>query len=632
MKNKFYTSLLIWIGLTLATVPSLAKVAQPSTKKQVSSPAKSVKTNARNVSSKKSEPSASKKAPLSTTSKQKPSPSKNHQIADVKDSKHGKSKSQQLADAKDSKHGKSKSQQLADAKDSKHGKSKSQQLAEAKDSKHGKSKSQQLAEAKDSKRGKSKSQQLAYTKHSKSKSHQVEEELYGEENDGDASTAVEVADEQIQATAEPESVDSATERVNSTDTTYSENIAKDNRPLITTPEKSKPLFFPPTDRTSPLIAMDTKPSDMVSSPQPVDSHHNPFAALAKSNNPATQTIANNERAHSLITHGSKPSETVDNNDDQETPSESEPSETNNLLFQRNNQRVHSSIASRNGNNFIDNATNSETTRQVASAHGVIDSSLPSAGEKAGLSSDMVIELTDIFAWDIDFANNLQEGDQFTVLYEQGTGKAHNQIIAAQFINRGKTYTAIRYKDKEGIISYYTPEGRSLRKAFLSTPIDYVKISSHFDPHRRHPILNRIRAHKGVDYAARTGTPVKAAGDGVITFHGNQGGYGRMIVIAHGEHYETAYAHLSNFRKDLQDGEPVKQGEVIGYVGSSGLATGPHLHYEFRVDGVHRDPEKLDSQQAMRLPNGIWEDFHAQTVPVLTQLNQAKSGTLVAKIP
>jgi murein DD-endopeptidase MepM/ murein hydrolase activator NlpD len=629
MKNKFYTSLLIWIGLTLATVPSLAKVAQPTAKKQVSSPAKSVKTNVHNVK----QPPAAKKTAANTLAKQKPNQAKSHQITDTKDNKHDKSKSRQLADAKDSKHGKSKSQQLADAKDSKHGKSKSQQRADAKDSKHGKSKSQQRADAKDSKHGKSKSQQLAYTKHgkhSKTNSHQNEEESYGEENDGDASTAVE-NDEQIQATDEHHNVDLAIEQANSNDTIYSESKAKENSPLITTPEKSTPLFF---QATAPSIAMNTKPSDRMPSPQPIDSHNeNPFAALAQTNNPMTQETANNERVHSLITHGSKPSETVDNSDEEETPSESDPSETNNLLIKPNNQRVHSSIASRNSNNFIDNATNSETNRQVASAHGIIDSSLSSAGEKAGLSNDMVIELTDIFAWDIDFANNLQEGDQFTVLYEQGaSNKAHNQIIAAQFINRGKTYTAIRYKDKEGIISYYTPDGRSLRKAFLSTPLDYVKISSHFDPHRRHPILNRIRAHKGVDYAARTGTPVKAAGDGVITFHGNQGGYGRMIVIAHGEHYETAYAHLSNFRKDLQDGEPVKQGEVIGYVGQSGLATGPHLHYEFRVDGVHRDPEKLDSKQAMRLPNGIWEDFHAQTVPVLTQLNQAKASTLVAKNP
>jgi len=589
MKNKFYASLLIGISLSVSALPSVAKTAQPPAKKQPSSAAKPSKTNA--ASSKKSEPPASKKTPAKTVAKQTPSSSKTHSVADTKDSKHGKSKTQQLADTKDSKHGKSKAQQLADTKDSKHGKSKAQQLADAKDSKHGKSKAQQLADAKESKHG----------RHGKIKSRQVEDEpLYGEADDGDASTAV----VEGEATAEPEQVTAPD--------TYSENTAPKNSPLITTPEKSSSLFFPP----APSVAMNAKPSDNGQAPD------NPFiAAPPKASNP----MANNERVHTLITQGAKPYQSIDNS--HETSSES--SENNSLLIQpSNNKRTHTSLGARN--NIINNASNSETSQQVASAHGVIDDTLPSAGEKAGLSNDMVIELTDIFAWDIDFANNLQEGDQFTVLYEEGAGNAHNRIIAAQFVNRGKTYTAIRYKDKEGIVSYYTPEGRSLRKAFLSSPLDYAKVSSPFSTHRRHPILNRIRAHKGVDYAARTGTPVKAAGDGVILSHENRGAYGRMIVISHGEHYQTAYAHLSNFRKDLQDGEPVKQGDVIGYVGSSGLATGPHLHYEFRVDGEHRDPEKLDSQQAMRLPNGIWEDFHAQTIPVLTRLNQAKTGTLVAK--
>jgi murein DD-endopeptidase MepM/ murein hydrolase activator NlpD len=602
MKNKFYASLLIGISLSVSALPSFAKTAQPSAKKQPSSAAKPSKTNA--ASSKKPEPPASKKTPAKTVAKQTPSSSKTHSVADTKDSKQGKSKTQQLTD---SKHGNSKAQQLADAKDSKHGKSKAQQLADAKDSKHGKSKAQQLADAKDSKYGKSKAQQLADAKenkhgrHGKTKSHQVEEEpLYGEASDGDASTAV----VESEAAAEPEQV--------TTPDIYSQNNAQKNSPLITTPEKSSSLFFPP----APSAVINAKPSDNGQAPD------NPFIATPpKASNP----IANNERMHSLITQGAKPYQSIDNS--HETSSES--SENNSLLIQpSNNKRTHTSLGARN--NIINNASNSETSQQVASAHGVVDDTLPLAGEKAGLSNDMVIELTDIFAWDIDFANNLQEGDQFTVLYEEGAGNAHNRIIAAQFVNRGKTYTAIRYKDKEGIVSYYTPEGRSLRKAFLSSPLDYAKVSSHFDPHRRHPILNRIRAHKGVDYAARTGTPVKAAGDGVILSHENRGAYGRMIVISHGEHYQTAYAHLSNFRKDLQDGEPVKQGDVIGYVGSSGLATGPHLHYEFRVDGEHRDPEKLDSQQAMRLPNGIWEDFHAQTIPVLTRLNQAKTGTLVAK--
>jgi murein DD-endopeptidase MepM/ murein hydrolase activator NlpD len=319
---------------------------------------------------------------------------------------------------------------------------------------------------------------------------------------------------------------------------------------------------------------------------------------------------------------------------------SAPAKANGLIFQDNRKneqdpasRIHSSIGG-NGNNFIDNSGNHEINARITSAHAVVGGSLTVAGESVGLSNDMIIELTDIFAWDIDFANNLQANDQFTIIYEQteNGSPASNRIIAAQFVNQGKTYTAFRYKNSEGIVGYYNRDADSMRKTFLSAPIDVIRVSSPFSTHRRHPILNRIRAHKGVDYSARTGTPVKSAGDGVITFHGTQGGYGRMIVIAHGEHYETAYAHLSDFRDGLQDGEAVKQGDVIGYVGQSGLATGPHLHYEFRVDGVHRDPEELNSKQAMRLANEELKDYYAQTIPMLAQLTQARAKTLVAKNP
>ncbi|MSP28324.1 MAG: hypothetical protein EXR80_07930 [Methylococcales bacterium] len=625
MKNKFYVSLFIGIGLTVVATPSFAKAAQPTVKKQPSSSAKPAKANAHIVSSKKPESQAPKKAVANTVAKQKPSQAKTQHPSDTKDSKHSKTKAQQPADAKDSKHSKSKAQQPADAKDSKHSKSKAQQLAEAKEAKHGTTKAQQLAEAKEAKHGKSKAQQLSEakeSKHGKSKSHSTSSGSYGDE-EGDASTAVEETDGQP-IMNNNESVDSSvTNQPNSDNIPSNNTYGKGNVEDIIAPTQSDNLFFSP----QPLV---TSPPELTNKdPSPPAS--NPFIATpTTSANQANQAIANN-RVHSLINKGDKPYQTIERVDDTEETPLPAPSETNTLFTpsSNNNKRIRSSVAPRN-NNFIDNAANSETTHQVASAHGTIDASLTESGKKAGLSGEMVIQLADVFAWDIDFANNLQEGDQFTMVYEEAgignTGDSH-QIIAAEFINRGKKYTAIRYKDKEGVTGYYTPDGRSTRKAFLTTPIDFARVSSHFDPHRKHPILNRIRAHKGVDYAARTGTPVKAAGDGVIRSHENRGAYGRMIVIAHGEHYETAYAHLSNFREGLQDGEPVKQGDVIGYVGQSGLATGPHLHYEFRVDGEHRDPEKLDSKQAMRLPNGIWEDFHSKTVPVLTQLNQAKVSTV-----
>jgi murein DD-endopeptidase MepM/ murein hydrolase activator NlpD len=305
----------------------------------------------------------------------------------------------------------------------------------------------------------------------------------------------------------------------------------------------------------------------------------------------------------------------------------EPTETN--------DRIHSFIAAHNNNDLIASSPNynNETPRHITSVHGIINTSLSLAGQKAGLSNELILQLTNIFAWDIDFATNLHSGDQFTVVYEEtkaGNNSSDSQIIAAEFVNQGRILTAIRYKDSEGQVNYYSPEGRPIRKAFLSTPVDFVRISSGFDTHRKHPILNRIRAHKGVDYAARTGTPVKSAGDGEVIFRGRKGGYGQVMIVKHGEHYETLYAHLSDFKKGLESGDQVKQGEVIGYVGQTGLATGPHLHYEFLVDGIHRNPEKLNLAQSLPLHAEKLADFKAQTQPLLAQLNKTKAQSLFAK--
>lgn len=236
-----------------------------------------------------------------------------------------------------------------------------------------------------------------------------------------------------------------------------------------------------------------------------------------------------------------------------------------------------------------------------------------------------MQLANIFAWDIDFALNLREGDQFSVIYEKlyinnqfiGPGK----ILAAKFINRGKSITAVRYKNPEGKVSYYTSGGDSMRKAFLRTPIDFARISSHFNLKRRHPVLNRIRAHKGVDYAARTGTPIKSAGDGKITYRGRKGGYGRVVIIQHGQKYSTLYAHMSKYRKGQSKGSRVKQGQVIGYVGKSGLASGPHLHYEFRVNGVHRNPLTVTLPNANPIQKKYKADFLAKSKVLLEQLEQ-----------
>ncbi len=268
--------------------------------------------------------------------------------------------------------------------------------------------------------------------------------------------------------------------------------------------------------------------------------------------------------------------------------------------------------------------------QLVNAQGVVTSSLEEATKKAGMSEALVEQLTQIFAWDIDFATNLHEGDRFTVVYERGGYNGADDIVAAEFVNRGKTFRAVRYIDKEGFANYYTPEGDALQKAFLSTPVDFARISSHFDMHRRHPVLNRIRAHKGVDYAARTGTPVKATGSGEIEFLGRKGGYGQVLIIKHGDRYETVYAHLSRFRSGLQEGSTVRQGEVIGYVGQTGLATGPHLHYEFRIDGIHQNPLTAQISNSIPVKSIAMSDFKSQIQDPLAKLNMLKANSLFAK--
>ena len=302
----------------------------------------------------------------------------------------------------------------------------------------------------------------------------------------------------------------------------------------------------------------------------------------------------------------------------------------------NNERIHSLIPQSSNETISSHAVPVDNTimGSIVSVHGVIDQSLSESATDSGLSNELIEQLTSIFAWDIDFANNLDQGDKYTLVYEQETDSSDAQIVAAEFTNRGRILTALRYTTPDGTINYFSPEGKPMRKSFLSAPLDYLKISSGFSTHRKHPILNRIRAHKGVDYAARTGTPVKSAGDGEVSFLGNQGGYGQMLIIKHGEHYETVYAHLSDFKDGLESGDTVKQGEVIGYVGQSGLATGPHLHYEFRVDGEHRNPEALHTAQAQAqaepLHDEILADFKDQTKASLIQLNKTKAQSLLAK--
>jgi murein DD-endopeptidase MepM/ murein hydrolase activator NlpD len=274
-------------------------------------------------------------------------------------------------------------------------------------------------------------------------------------------------------------------------------------------------------------------------------------------------------------------------------------------------------------------------RQIAT-QGVIRSSLFQAGHDAGLSQQAILQLADIFAYEIDFALDLREGDQLRVVYEgsfrDGEQVLSGPILAAEFRNQGKTYQAIRYVGKDGKARYYSPDGKSLRKAFLRTPVDFTRISSGFSLGRFHPILNTIRAHKGVDYAAPRGTAIKAAGDGKLTFKGTKNGYGNVIEITHDQHHSTLYAHMEGFARGLSAGSPVKAGQIIGYVGSTGLATGPHLHYELRVDGVHRDPLKVNVALADNLDGRDLQSFKTQAGSLLATLQTTRTARLAQNTP
>lgn len=259
-------------------------------------------------------------------------------------------------------------------------------------------------------------------------------------------------------------------------------------------------------------------------------------------------------------------------------------------------------------------------KQVA---GEISSSLFVAGHEAGMSDKLIMKMAHIFGWDIDFALDLRKGDHFKLIYEEsyldGQKFDDGDILAAEFTNQGKTFRAIRYTDAEGNSHFYAPNGDSMRKTFTRTPVHFSRISSRFNPNRKHPVLKTSRPHRGVDYAASTGTPILATGDGKVDFIGTKGGYGRVIILSHGGKYTTLYGHMSGFKKGLKRGQRVRQGQTIGYVGMSGLATGPHLHYEFRINGVHRNPLTVALPKAEPLNAKYMADFKQQSQPLLAKL-------------
>ncbi len=264
-------------------------------------------------------------------------------------------------------------------------------------------------------------------------------------------------------------------------------------------------------------------------------------------------------------------------------------------------------------------------------HGVIETSLFESAVTAGLSDNVIMNVAGIFAWDIDFVLDIRVGDEYYVLYEElwrdGKRIADGEIIAAEFHANKQVYHAIRHIDSDGRSEYFAADGRSVRKSFLRAPVDFTRISSNFNPNRRHPILNTIRAHRGVDYAAPRGTPVQAAGNGKIIFRGRKTGYGNVVIVQHPKNITTLYAHLSNFDRNAGNGSRVAQGQTIGYVGATGLATAPHLHYEYRVNGVHRNPRTVKLPAAEPIDDRYRDAFLASADDVLQRLDSYKQTQL-----
>ncbi|SFO22547.1 Murein DD-endopeptidase MepM and murein hydrolase activator NlpD, contain LysM domain [Pseudomonas sp. NFACC24-1] len=295
--------------------------------------------------------------------------------------------------------------------------------------------------------------------------------------------------------------------------------------------------------------------------------------------------------------------------------------------------LESITLTKNDKGYVFNRVTAKPTVRSAYVHGVINSSLSQSAARAGLSHSLTMDMASVFGYDIDFAQDIRQGDEFDVIYEQkvvnGKSVGNGPILSARFTNRGKTYTAVRYTNKQGNSSYYTADGNSMRKAFIRTPVDFARISSKFSAGRKHPILNKIRAHKGVDYAAPRGTPIKAAGDGKVLLAGRRGGYGNTVIIQHGNTYRTLYGHMQGFAKGVKTGGTVKQGQVIGYIGTTGLSTGPHLHYEFQVNGVHVDPLGQKLPMADPIAKGERARFLAQSQPLMARMDQEKATMLAS---
>jgi len=273
--------------------------------------------------------------------------------------------------------------------------------------------------------------------------------------------------------------------------------------------------------------------------------------------------------------------------------------------------------------------------RIAQASGVIDDSLYAAAKQADLSDALTMELAHIFGWDIDFVYDIRAGDRFFLIYQElyrdGKKLRDGEVLAATFINRGENITAVRYDKGDGRAEYYTPDGHNMRKQFLRTPVDFRRISSRFNMNRLHPTLGYRRPHEGVDYAADRGTPIIATGDGRIKRASWYGGYGNCVIIEHAGRFETLYGHMSKYARGIKAGAHVHQGQVIGYVGMTGTATGPHVHYEFHVDGKVRDPLKVELPPAPSLAKSELPEFRQAAAPLVARLDILHAKTMLARL-
>lgn len=289
------------------------------------------------------------------------------------------------------------------------------------------------------------------------------------------------------------------------------------------------------------------------------------------------------------------------------------------------------IIEKKDDSFSTRILKAQIEKRAVMRTGEVNSTLFAATDAAGLSDGAANQLADIFSGDIDFHRDLRKGDKFSVIYEMnysnGEAVSTGNILAAEFINQGHQYRALYYETSKNHGSYFSPDGKSMRKAFLRSPIEFSRISSGFTLSRFHPILNKWRAHKGVDYAAAIGTKVKVTADGIIDFVGQQTGYGNVVMVNHQGHYSTVYGHLSRFANGLHRGQHVAQGDIIAYTGQSGMATGPHLHYEFKIDGQQHDPLLVALPDARSINAAQKSQFQAATSAINGRLSMLSSNQL-----